>query len=225
MLKNEPQQVHTAIRPPSPFEIVMHERIESSITIKRALLQQRVHCMQVVERLIEAYRAGKKVLLLGNGGSAADAQHIAAEFVGRFYLERRALPALALTVNTSVLTAIGNDYGFERIFSRQIEAMGQPGDVAIGLSTSGNSANVIEGLRAARERRMTTVALIGAQGRLQAEADYCVCVPCMDTPRIQEAHILIGHIWCELVEQALFGPTGESGGQDDNYLPPSRWGD
>jgi len=161
---------------------------------------------QVAEELIKIYRAGKKVLLFGNGGSAADAQHIAAELVGKYYIDRRPLPAEALTVNTSSLTAIGNDYAFERIFARQVEALGNPGDVAIRISTSGNSPNVIEAIRAAKKKGMSTIGLTGAEGgRLKNEVDYCICVTSKDTPRIQEAHILIGHIWCELIERALFG--------------------
>lgn len=181
-------------------------RIEESIATKRALLDLSASIAAVGERLIEAYRAGRKVLLFGNGGSAADAQHIAAELVGRYYFHRRALPAEALTINTSSLTAISNDYSFDHVFARQIEAFGQPGDVAIGLSTSGNSPNVIEGVRAAKKIGMVTIGLTGAGGgRLRDEVDFCVAVPATDTPRIQEAHGLIGHVWCELVEQALFG--------------------
>jgi D-sedoheptulose 7-phosphate isomerase len=185
---------------------VIRHRIETCIEIKKGLLQQSTLLAEVAEQLIEAYKAGKKALLFGNGGSAADAQHIAAELLGKYYLHRQALPAAALTVNTSSLTAIANDYAFEHVFSRQIEALGNSGDVAVGISTSGNSPNVVEGLCAAKRRGMTTVGLTGEDGgRLKAVADYCICVPSRDTPRIQEAHILIGHIWCEFVEQALFG--------------------
>jgi len=145
-------------------------------------------------------------LLFGNGGSAADAQHIAAELVGRYYLDRRPLPAEALTVNASSVTAIGNDYDFNQIFSRQVEALGNSEDVAVGISTSGNSVNVIRGVQAAKRKGLITAALTGeGGGSLKGEVDYCICVPSKDTPRIQEAHILIGHILCELVERALFG--------------------
>jgi D-sedoheptulose 7-phosphate isomerase len=148
---------------------------------------------------------GNKVLLFGNGGSAADAQHIAAEFVGRFAFERRALPALALSVNTSCVTAIGNDYGFDLVFSRQIEALGREGDVAIGISTSGNSQNVLQGLSAARKLGLSTVALTGCNGgKLKSAVDHCICAPSNETPRIQECHLLIGHIICELVERTIF---------------------
>jgi D-sedoheptulose 7-phosphate isomerase len=186
--------------------VLIQQRIRTSIAVKQELLKQSTLLAQVAEKLIEAYEAGKKILLFGNGGSAADAQHIAAELVGKYYMDRRPLPAEALTVNTSSLTAIGNDYAFERIFARQVEALGNPGDVAIGISTSGNSPNVIEAIRAAKKKGMITIGLTGAEGgRLKNEVDYCICVPSKDTPRIQEAHILIGHIWCELIERALFG--------------------
>jgi D-sedoheptulose 7-phosphate isomerase len=192
------------------LETAIQRRIEERIVVTQSLLSQVPVYTQVANMLIEAYRAGKKALFFGNGGSAADAQHIAAEFMGKFYLDRRPLPALALTVNTSVLTAIGNDYGFEQVFARQIKALGNPGDIAIGISTSGNSANVIEGLCAAKSANMITIGMTGLDGGLLKDrADYCICIPSKDTPRIQEAHILIGHIWSELVEQALFGGEGD----------------
>ena len=153
-----------------------------------------------------ALAGGNKVLLFGNGGSAADAQHIAAELVGRYKRERRALPAIALTVNTSSLTAIGNDCGFEHVFARQLEAMGAAGDVAVGISTSGNSPNVLRGIEVAKAGSLLTVALTGRTGgSLGKIVDYCIQVPSDDTARIQEAHILVGHILCEYVEQTLFG--------------------
>lgn len=155
--------------------------------------------------LVDCFDKGNKVLLFGNGGSAADAQHIAAEFVGRFAFNRPALPALALSVNTSCLTAIGNDYGFDLVFSRQIEALARPGDFAIGISTSGNSENVLQGLSAARKIGLTTAAFTGSTGgKLKDSVDYCICAPSNETPRIQECHILIGHIISELVEETLF---------------------
>lgn len=164
----------------------------------------------VAELIVKAMRQGRKLLLFGNGGSAADAQHLAAEFVGRFAIERAALPAFALSVNTSCLTAIGNDYGFDQVFARQIEAFGKPGDVAVGISTSGNSANVLLGLAKAKEIGLTTIALTGdSEGKMKNDADYCVCVPSSETPRIQECHILIGHVIAELVEKAIvYGPSG-----------------
>ncbi|HCI79333.1 MAG TPA: phosphoheptose isomerase [Ktedonobacter sp.] len=188
------------------LEAVISQRIAESIEVHQLLLQHTEVCAEVAESIIGAFRTGNKVLLFGNGGSAADAQHIAAELVGRFYMDRPALPAQALTVNASTLTAIGNDYTYAQIFSRQIEAFGVAGDVAIGISTSGNSQNVVEGLRAANRKGMVTVGFTGEHGgQLKSEADYCICVPTGDTPRIQEAHILIGHIVCELVERAIFG--------------------
>ena len=147
---------------------------------------------------------GRKILLFGNGGSAADAQHIAAEFVGRFVMERVALPVMALSVNTSCVTAIGNDYGFELVFARQIEAFGKPGDVAFGISTSGNSLNVVKGLETANRSGMSTVAVTGASGgKVKGVAKVCICAPSEETPRIQECHILIGHVISELVERAI----------------------
>jgi D-sedoheptulose 7-phosphate isomerase len=180
--------------------------VQASIATKQALLDDLDACVTVAQVLIDAYRAGRALFLFGNGGSAADAQHIAAEFLGRYYLERRAVPAHALTVNTSALTAIANDYSFEQVFARQLEALGRAGDVAVGISTSGNAGNVVAGLRAARAMGVKTVALTGAGGGKAKEvAEYWVGVPSDDTPRIQEAHIMIGHIWSELVEAALFG--------------------
>jgi D-sedoheptulose 7-phosphate isomerase len=151
--------------------------------------------------------------LFGNGGSAADAQHIAAEFVGRFAFDRPALPALALSVNTSCVTAIGNDFGFDLVFSRQIEALGKPGDVAIGISTSGNSANVLRALSVAKEMGLHTVALTGeGGGKLKDAVDLCICAPSNETPRIQECHILIGHVISQLVEQAIFHEQSDVSG-------------
>jgi len=188
------------------FYELIQSRIQISIEVKVKIMDNVAIIGETAKLIIDAYRNGKKVILFGNGGSAADAQHIAAELVGKYYMDRRPLPAEALTVNTSSLTAIGNDYAFERIFARQVEALGNPGDVAIGISTSGNSPNVIEAIRAAKKKGMSTIGLTGAEGgRLKNEVDYCICVPSKDTPRIQEAHILIGHIWCELIERALFG--------------------
>ena len=155
--------------------------------------------------LVEALRAGNKVLVMGNGGSAADAQHMVAEIVGRFKMERRALPAIAFTANTSILTAIGNDYGFDRVFSRQVEALAVAGDVVICISTSGNSPNVQLALEAAVEQGCRTVALLGKDGGAIGKlVELPLIVPSNDTPRIQEGHITIIHIVCDLVERALF---------------------
>jgi D-sedoheptulose 7-phosphate isomerase len=182
--------------------------IEESIAVKQRLLNdsELVSTVAMVSELIlRATEQGSKLLVFGNGGSAADAQHIVAEFVGRFAFDRPALPAMALSVNTSCLTAIGNDYGFNLVFSRQIEALGRQGDVAIGISTSGNSPNVLSGVSVARKMGIHTVGLTcQTGGKLRSTADYCICVPSDETPRIQECHILIGHIIAELVEVARF---------------------
>ena len=183
-------------------------RTEESIAVKQALLEddRLLNILETVAReTSHALAAGRKVLLFGNGGSAADAQHIAAEWVGRYKRERKALPAIALTVNTSSITAIANDYSFERAFARQVEALGAPGDIAIGISTSGDSPNVLRGVEAARITNMITVGLTGRTGgSLRTLVDHCLQVPSDDTPRIQEAHILLGHILCEYVEDAVF---------------------
>ena len=182
--------------------------IQASVEVKRAILSNG----QVIEQigtigkmLVLALSQGKKALLFGNGGSAADAQHIAAELVGRFLQERPALPAIALTVNPSVVTSIGNDYDFNSVFARQVEALGSEGDVVIGISTSGNSPNVLKGVQIARQLGISTAGLTGGTGgKLLELVDECICVPSDDTQRVQEAHILIGHILCEIVERWLF---------------------
>lgn len=157
------------------------------------------------EAVTECFRAEGKVLLFGNGGSAADAQHIAAEWTGRFRRERAGLPAIALTVNTSDVTAIGNDYGFDRIFARGVEAHGSAGDVAIAISTSGNSPNVLAGVEEARRRGMRVIGLTGeGGGKLADHVDLLLAVPSRETPRIQETHITLLHVLCELVDEALF---------------------
>jgi D-sedoheptulose 7-phosphate isomerase len=154
--------------------------------------------------ILETVKNGKKVLICGNGGSAADAQHIAAEFVGRYETERQALPAIALTTDTSALTALANDYDFERIFSRQVEALASEGDCLIGISTSGNSPNVISAVMTARRKGCKIIGMTGANGKkLAALCDACLMVPSTRTARIQEAHITVAHIWCELVDAAI----------------------
>lgn len=190
------------------FNNRVNNAIRSSIETKERLLASAdvvSTVARVSEVLVDAFKQGNKLLLFGNGGSAADAQHIAAEFVGRFAYDRPALPALALSVNTSCVTAIGNDYGFEVAFARQLEALGNPGDVAVGISTSGNSPNVICGLVTAGRLGLRTVALTGCAGtKIKDAAEFCMCVPSSQTPRIQECHILLGHIISELVEETLF---------------------
>ncbi|MDX2469515.1 MAG: D-sedoheptulose 7-phosphate isomerase, partial [SAR324 cluster bacterium] len=154
---------------------------------------------------LSAYKDNKKILFAGNGGSAADAQHLAAELVARFYFNRPALAAIALTTDTSILTAVGNDFGFEDIFSRQVEALGNQGDVFIGISTSGNSPNILKAFSVANEKGLFTVALTGQSGgKMKDVVDLCIQVPSDETPRIQEAHILIGHSLCEYLEGQLF---------------------
>lgn len=186
----------------------IRRRLEESSRVKQEMLSS-PELLDAVERAAEAIysslRLGGKLVLFGNGGSAADAQHIACEFVGRFGKERGALPAIALTTNTSCLTAIANDYSFDVVFERQVRALVRRGDVVIGISTSGRSRNVILGLRAARELGAFTVGLTGATGdEMCRECDVCIKVPSTSTPRIQEAHITIGHIISELVESWLF---------------------
>ncbi|MFC2000635.1 SIS domain-containing protein [Chloroflexota bacterium] len=179
-------------------------QIEDGIVLKRELISQTDSILKVASLLVQAFRRGNKVLLFGNGGSAADAQHIAGELAGRFYLDRDPLPAIALTANTSSLTAIANDYDYEIIFARQLKALARKGDVAIGISTSGNSLNVIAAIEEATRCGATTIALIGRGGRLAEVADHVISVPSEDTPRIQEVHITIAHLICSLVERALF---------------------
>ncbi len=177
-----------------------------SCELKEAFVNENVgRVVQVVEVITKALKSGKKLLLFGNGGSAADAQHIAAEFVNRFMIERPPLPAIALTTDSSILTSIGNDYDFSEIFSKQIKALGQPGDVAWGISTSGKSINVIKGLVQGKKMGLITVALTGQGGGEMAEiADYSLNVSSGSTPRIQEVHITIGHVVCQLVDYLLF---------------------
>jgi D-sedoheptulose 7-phosphate isomerase len=156
--------------------------------------------------LVETFKSGGKLLVMGNGGSAADAQHFVAEIVGRFKMERRGLPAIALSTDTSILTAIGNDYGFDRVFHRQVEALALPGDLVVGISTSGNSPNVLQALELAREKGCRTVGLLGKDGGgIRAFCDLALIVPTDDTPRVQEGHITIIHIVCDLLEKTLFG--------------------
>ena len=180
----------------------IRQQIEESIEAKRLIPVEGL--VRAAKLLEDALRAGNKVLLAGNGGSAADAQHIAAEWVGRYMRERRALPAMALTTNTSSLTAIGNDYGYERVFQRQLEAHGRAGDVFIAISTSGQSENLVLALGTAREMGVHTIGFTGHDGGSMKElCDVNLCVPVSQTPRIQECHILMGHILCELTEERL----------------------
>ena len=181
--------------------------IRQSIDLKSSLLEDTellARINDVSNRCIQTFKQGNRLLLAGNGGSAADAQHIAAEFVCRFNFERPALPAMALATNYSVMTAAGNDYSFDEVFAREIEANGCAGDLFIGISTSGNSMNILNAIEAARLKGIFTVGLAGTAGEIQQRADICLNVPSKSTPRIQECHILIGHILCEIVENNLF---------------------
>jgi len=185
------------------------QQIRDSIAVKEAMLADAELVAQieaVAGLIVDGYRGSRKVLIAGNGGSAADAQHIAAELVSRFGFDRPALPAMALTTDTSILTAISNDYGYESLFSRQLEANARPGDVFIAISTSGNSPNILRALATARRLNLVSIGLSGASGGKMAElCRYCMRIPSTDTARIQEGHITIGHILCASTEQALFG--------------------
>ncbi|MFI5134013.1 MAG: SIS domain-containing protein [Chitinophagales bacterium] len=187
------------------------EIIQSSIDVKQKILQDEALLKvtgDVINVIVNAFKNGKRVYFCGNGGSAADAQHLAAEFSGRFYTDRKALPAEALHCNTSYLTAVANDYSFDVIYSRMIDGIGQAGDVLVGLSTSGNSGNIIKAFETAREKKMITVGFTGASGgKMKSLSDHLINIPSTDTPRIQESHIMIGHIICQLVEEKIFPPT------------------
>lgn len=187
----------------------IREQIQASIDTKQNILKDEALMQtiaQVGRECVSLYKSGKKTLLAGNGGSAADAQHIAAELVGRYGFDRPSIPSIALTTDTSNLTAIGNDYGYDKVFSRQMEGMGSEGDLFIGISTSGNSVNIVNAINAAKEKGVKTVALVGRDGGEMAHiADYAIIVPSNDTPRIQESHILIGHMICDIIEKELFG--------------------
>lgn len=182
--------------------------IRSSVEVKNNLLQNErllTTIEQCVETIVNAFKNGNKVLFCGNGGSAADAQHLAAEFSGRFYTDRDALPAEALHCNTSYLTAVANDYGYDLVYSRIIKGTGNKGDVLVGLSTSGNSSNILKAFEVARQKGVITIGFTGATGgKMKALSDYLIDIPSTDTPRIQESHIMIGHIICQLVEEQYF---------------------
>ena len=187
--------------------------IQSSIDVKSKILaddkilQTVMDCVNVI---VSAFEKGKKVLFCGNGGSAADAQHLAAEFSGRFYTDRDALPAEALHCNTSYMTAVANDYSYDVIYSRLIKGIGNGGDVLVGLSTSGNSKNIVNAFEVAKEKGMTTIAFTGdSGGKLKDLSDHLINIPSNDTPRIQESHITLGHIICQMVEEIYFAETND----------------
>ena len=185
--------------------------IEASIQVKQMILADEVLLQTIresTEMIVASLKNGSRLYFCGNGGSAADAQHLAAEFSGRFYKDRLALPAEALHVNTSYLTSVGNDYGFDMIYSRLVEGIMHKGDILIGMSTSGNSANIVKAFEAARSKDIVTIGLTGLTGGiLKSLSDFLINVPSADTPRIQESHIMIGHIICELAEEQYFAET------------------
>jgi D-sedoheptulose 7-phosphate isomerase len=193
---------------PSKYDDRIRHSVESAIATMELLRVDATllsTVSKVAQSLIHAFREGNKVILFGNGGSANDAQHIATELVGRFAFDRRALPAFSLAESLSSVTAISNDYGFEQVFSRQIEAFARPGDVAIAISTSGNSPNVLHGVATANQADLYTIGMTGQSGgKLRSVVKDCLCVPSDETPRIQECHTLIGHILSQIVEQELF---------------------
>lgn len=180
-------------------------RVKNSILTDRRLLDTTA---QIIDAIVEALKGGRHIYFCGNGGSAADAQHLAAEFSGRFYTDREALPAEALHCNTSYLTAVANDYSYDVVYARLINGIGKAGDVLVGLTTSGNSRNIVLAFEKAREKKITTVAFTGITGgKIKPWSDFLVNVPSTDTPRIQEAHMLLGHIICQLVEEKIFNPA------------------
>jgi len=184
-------------------------QISQSIDLKKLILNDKnilTLLSKVSDQCLNAIKSNKKIILAGNGGSAADAQHIAAEFVSKFNMDRKSIPALALTTDTSILTSISNDYDFSKIFARQIESLGNEGDIFIGISTSGNSENIIQALKEGKKRGIINVGLTGKNGgKMKDLCDFCICVPSLDTPRIQESHLMIEHILCGIIEEELFG--------------------
>jgi len=194
-------------------ELIYYSFIESA-DLKRAFIEEnKEKIYDVFLEVAKRVKNGNKILLCGNGGSAADSQHIAAELVGRFSMERKALPAIALTTDTSILTAIGNDYSFDKIFERQVEALGEEGDVLIGISTSGNSRNVINAVKKAKENGLLTIGFLGKEGgELAKICDHSFIVKSFSTPRIQEVHITLGHVLCDFIEKFIFSYN--------NYFPP-----
>ena len=186
---------------------IIDESLKESLAAKEAFAsRERAAIKTLVNWMEEAIRSGRKIMIFGNGGSAADAQHMAAEFVNRFLINRRPLPAIALTTDSSILTSIGNDFSFDDIFLKQIQALGQPGDVAIGISTSGNSPNVLKAIAEAKQMGLRTAALTGGTGgKLLALAELTLNVPSKRTPAIQETHLWVEHLLCQLVDEVLFG--------------------
>ncbi|WP_299545921.1 D-sedoheptulose 7-phosphate isomerase [uncultured Helicobacter sp.] len=191
------------------LNVYIKQQFTDSISVKNIILQDDALIELIKEialKIVQAYKNGSKTLIAGNGGSAADAQHIAGEFVSRFYFDREGIPSIALTTDTSILTAIGNDYGYDKLFARQVQAQGVAGDVFIGISTSGNSVNIIEALKVCKDKGIVSIGLTGQNGGKMADlCDYCIKIPSTCTPRIQESHIVVGHTLCAIVEEELFG--------------------
>ena len=185
--------------------------IKASIDVKKQILENKellATVEKVVDVIVNTFKNGNRVYFCGNGGSAADAQHLAAEFSGRFYTDRKALPAEALHCNTSYLTAVANDYSYDVVYSRMIDGIGQAGDILVGLSTSGNSGNIVKAFETGKEKKIITVGFTGLSGGLMKSlSDYLINIPSNDTPRIQESHIMVGHIICQLVEEKMYPQT------------------
>lgn len=193
------------------------KQLSDSIKVKQDIINNKKLIqliMEVSNVVVKAYQNNNKLLIAGNGGSAADAQHIAGEIVSKFYFDRPGLPALALTTDTSIMTSIGNDYGYEQVFSRQIQANGNEGDVFLAISTSGNSVNIINAIKECKNKNIVTVCLTGQKGgKLSGICDYSIQIPSEETPRIQESHILVGHIICSILEEEMFGNNKKTSGE------------
>ena len=199
------------------YKDLIEKNIRNSVDVKTRLLENKDLIglvSEVAKVMVEAYKAGHKTMWAGNGGSAADAQHMAGELVNKFTFDRPGLAALSLSTDTSIITAVGNDYGFDRLFARQVEAQGCAGDVFIGISTSGKSPNLVNALQACRDKGITSVAIVGANSCPMDDYDYVIHVPSTETPRIQECQTLIGHILCYIVEQELFGEGDSRSGRE-----------
>lgn len=190
---------------PSRYKSKFIQEFENSIAVKKLVVGKNIPVLEkIAETSLKALQHGNKIMFCGNGGSAADSQHLAAELVSRYKRDRRAIPSIALTTDTSILTSAGNDYGYEYTFSRQVEALGREGDVLIAISTSGNSPNVLRAIKMAKKMGITTVGFTGEKGGAMTElVDLCLNVPCQNTPRIQEVHITAGHALCDILEQEL----------------------
>lgn len=201
---------------------LINEQVAEAVDVKRRLASSPetiAAIQQAAQRCVAVYQRGNKILIAGNGGSAADAQHMAAELSGRFNFDRPGIPAIALTANTSAITAIANDYGYEKVFSRQAQAYGQPGDLFVGISTSGNSTNILAAMEHCRNNKIETISLTGlGGGKMAAASDVCIQIPSKSTPRVQECHILIVHMLCAAVEEVLFGETAKTPIAEESFV-------